>query len=260
MFRSYKHLELTRHHSFTKFEKVINAQVKQNFSNTEEILAAVFSSALSLLFTHLGDSNSCSPQTWVEYLCYGLIIAIAYIFLFVIFFFGFKFFYHRIKKRRYDSRLHTNDCSPEKCKEIIDDFDVIAFDNLLLGFEFIQQLPPDSDANQELHTYYFHELLYYLKTAITKTELVLDLGANYINSDTVVTGVELYRIYNAKSLMNEIIQVAKNILILQAGNLDFPISMYDEKLYEVMKKQIDKLDERIQMIGSKCCDLLNNIS
>lgn len=256
MLQSYKYLELTRHHASSKFEKVISAQSKQNSTSAEEILAAMFSSALSLFFANLGENIKPAPNIWWQYIIYGLIAAIAYIFLFIVFFFGFKIFYRKVKGRMYDSRIHTGDHSPEECKEIIDDFDVIAFDNLLLGFEFIQQLPPVCTTSQELHTYYFHELLYYLKTAITKTELVLDLGPGYINSKTVVTGVDLYRIYNAKSLMEEIITVAKRIMEVQANDLNCPLSMYHEKLYNVINKQIAELDKRIQVISTKCEKML----
>ena len=259
IFQTFKNLELMRHHLANKFEKSIAEHTDKSTESNEQILAGVFSSALSLLFTYILNEKLVSLTLcfiWQKIL-YSIVIVICFLVLFSIIFYGFKRVYKKICKAINDAKIQSPDYSPKNIKMIIDDFDIIAFDNLLASFEFIEHI---ENENKELVTFYFHELIYYLKIAIIKTKAVIDSSDKTINSNCKIDAIDLFRVYNAYSMMTQIVDVINNIIPIssdKSANENIKINIYDEKLWEILKEQIKDIKDDIDNIGKHCGDILN---
>lgn len=262
MLDHFKSLELTRHHVSTKFNKTMVEFAEKQASGTEQILAGVFSAALSLLFSVLLDAQFINISTRVTEnadisllatVLQMMLVVIIYIVIFIIFFFGFRFAYKRICKFYNERKIIALKYKPEEIKEIIDDFDIIAFDNLLVSFEFIKLM---EEENKELVTFYFHELIYYLKTSVEKTQKVIASKDECINSNERVNKIDLFRIYNASGMMQHIISKAREVLGCTKKPSAF-IMTYDERLHGILKLQIDDLEKRVNEIQCACKQILD---
>jgi len=265
MFDIFKNLELTRHHMSAKFDKTIAEQAEKDASGTEQILAGVFSAALSLLFSYVIDTRLINPAKnvlitpWLNTILIALLIGMGFVILFIVFFYGFKVAYKSVCKYHNDRKIHSPDYSRKSVKAIIDDFDIIAFNNLLASFEFIEHIEDDEITNddKEIITYYFHELIYYLRTSIQKTQKILEWSELCVNSNKKVDAVDLFRIFNANALMKNIINVVHNILNRTCAQ-PVLVSTYDERLGNILKLQIADLEKDICKIEEQCLHVLDS--
>lgn len=62
MFKSLKCFELTRHHMYTKFKRVITDKSEKNESNFYKLSQIVFSSTLSLFISYLAKNYFLKDQ------------------------------------------------------------------------------------------------------------------------------------------------------------------------------------------------------
>lgn len=257
MFQTFKNLELARYHISSKFEKTISEHLDKSTENNEQVLAAVFSAALSLLFAFLLDEKIVTivlSETWQKIL-YAIGLGGCYVVSFILLFYGFKKIYRCLLKYASYDKIHSVSYSSKQIKEVVDDFDIIAFDDLLAAFEFIQHI---ENADIELTTFYFHELLYYLKTAIEKTKTLIDAATSKqaINSSKKINGVDLFRIFNAYSLMKKVVAVVNNIIEPPDGS-PTAVQIYDKRLEEILKIQIKDISCDIDKVGDRCVEILN---
>jgi len=88
MFNSFKYLELTRHHIYTKTKKMINDYAKNEGGGFDKLSEVVFSAALSLFLTYLAETyftnTSGKPLNICAVVCLFVIAIILYCILFVV--------------------------------------------------------------------------------------------------------------------------------------------------------------------------------
>lgn len=128
----------------------------------------------------------------------------------------------------------------EYVKQLIDDFDHIACDNVLISKEFIAHFFKEKKrGDYKSATFAYYESLYYLKSASDKIKRVLDNGEHCINNKNTVVSLDIYRLTNLYSMMVDIFNLIKNnrndILIEKELSkiLDRQINLVEEMLVEI---------------------------
>ncbi len=254
MFNSFKYLELMRHHIFVKMKKMIGENTKCESQGFDKLTEVIFSSALSLFITYLseiyfknGNDNYCESQNIFVSFFKGIGVYIGLYFLIrLIYNVSRKIFRYIF----YKMLIHSPDVSVQKAKELIDDFDHIAFDNLIISYEFLNKI--EESTNSEVRTFYFHEILYYLRISVNKTKEIThrDRRKNCLNIFGNVNGVDIFRLVNAHKMMCELYEKIK--MLLDNNEISNSIQIYDDKLKQALLFQINQLNSDIIEIGTRC--------
>ena len=263
MFNNLKYLELTRHHIYTKTKRTINDYAKQkNGSGLNKLSEAVFSSALSVLLTYLvetyvKDSTKEVPNVWATVALFAAAIVL-YCALYICIRKIYSIIAKVIENHSYNKRIHSPEITAQKTKELIDDFDHIAFDHLIIAYEFLNEI--ELSTNLEVRTFYFHEALYYLRTSINITKEVTqqDRRKDCLNIFGNVNGIDVFRLKNAHKMMCDLCSKIKEILGKRATEPRI-IQLYDDCLSDILSFQISELDADIDEIGKRCIDALTDI-
>ena len=245
------------------------SNIKEN-KNFEQITEMVFSSAMSLFISLMingfyDNYYICSAEThencecaitnpWLIFLI-GISIYIAVFFLTK---FIYRFLSRKIQKHYLQYRINPIDVSREKAKELIDDFDNIAFDHLLIPYDYIEQINVALAKNRnEIATFYFFETLYYLRTSILKTkQLLFDKRREMcLNIKGKTDGVDVFRLFNAYKMMQEVFKNIKNLTVSQPDIM----SSCSEDLRKEIEHQINMIEKDIQYIGEQCTRASNDL-
>ena len=271
MFKNFKYMELTRHHIIKKAKKLVDDNNKKDEGNFDQISEVVFSSTLSLYISYLTEtffvSQSISILEFfgiknVSKIVEAVILFLTGILIFVGLFLLIKKIYRRLlirwRNHKYQRECHAPDLSLSKIKELIDDFDNITFDNLLIAYDYIEQLEKNSQgSNKEILTFYFHEIIYYLRMSIknakeitseNKREKCLNIFGN-------TNGIDVFRLFNANEMMLEIVEKLENIL----KDSSKPINTYDPALKQVVDHQLKEIKHDAKEVQSRCADALNDL-
>lgn len=132
-------------------------------------------------------------------------------------------------------------------KEIIDSFDHIACDNVLVAKEFMQHF--DSQSDLELSTFYYFEIIYYAKTAAKKALKILNNSNNCINSKDKTDAIDLFRIKNLCVILKQILQFISD----HKGEISI-----DDKMRPSLDHQVSLLEQDITKACEKCDGLIQN--
>ena len=163
----------------------------------------------------------------------------------------------KIEDRRYNRQIHFPDVSTQKNKELIDDFDHIAFDNLIVACELLEEIKSTRDL--EIRSFCFHEVIYYLKIAIRKTKDVThpDRREQCPNIFGNVNGIDIFRLYNIWDIMKKIHYQINEIL--KNNDEENTVQIYDDKLKNVLYFQIKEIGDDIEEIARRCDDAKNDM-
>jgi hypothetical protein len=197
MFLSFKNIELSRYSVSSNLSKIEKKIIKQNSSNVSLLAGSIFSGSFSVLATYISIKYT-DTFTWKLVLLSTIIFSASFIASFYVYKFArflLKYLYNKLKKEHLSS-------TPFEIKEIIDDFDHIACDNILAAYEFQKSFIGETNPN--VANYYYHEMIYYLKVAIDKTTKVLKNSKSCINTLSTVSKIDLFRIENILDMMDEL--------------------------------------------------------
>lgn len=261
MFNKFKYLELNRHHLFAKTKKIIGEHHKHEDDSFNNLTEVIFSSALSLFLTYLAETyfvtnNDGYRLPVCKIICLFVAAIIVYCILYVIIRKLYSIISPCIEKIIFNKKTHTVDTSAQRIKELIDDFDNIAFDNLLISKEFLSEIEKIGDSDIETTTFYLHECLYYLKISVNKTNVILhdDIIDKTVNIRGNSNGVDVFRLINAYNLMLFILEEIKRISADKTR-----VQVYDSKLEYILSFQIQELEKLINDIGSTCNKVMKAI-
>lgn len=255
MFNILKYLELTRHHIYTKTKKMISDYSQNQDGSFSKLSEVVFSAALSLFLTYLAETyfnnTSEKPLNIGAVAGFFVIAIILYCVLFVCISKIYSVLAKAVERHVYNNKLYSPEVSEQKRKELIDDFDHIAFDHLIIAYEFLNEI--EISTNSEVRTFYFHEVLYYLRTSVNIAKEITypDRRKGCLNIFGNVNGVEIFRLMNAHKMMRDLLDKSKEIL----DNNDYlnKIQIYDVELKNALSFQIEELNRDIIEVG-KCCE------
>ncbi|WP_405346542.1 hypothetical protein [Ruminococcus sp.] len=237
---------------------VIEEKASKNNESFEKLMGIVFSSAMSLFISYLSKSyidaaiNSNSNDIWTAIELFALSIVV-----FIISFILIRWVYYRIetliKKVKNNLASYGPDLSEKGIKELIDDFDHIVYDNLIICYEFENQI--NNSSSEKLTNFYFHEIIYYLRKAV---DITIDLTDDdrfdkCLNINKNVHGVDIFRLNNAFEMMDELYEM----IISHKNNIT---KQYDERLKRIIDFQIVELKKDIGTINKKCEKAINMLT
>lgn len=243
MLRSFKNLELLRYYIGINFEKNFRAFAKQNEEKNEQLASTVFSTALSLIASFLSTK-------YIQFFSVPLNVAIILLVFVVGFIISYNVYicaYRKILRVKKSLKRYKRKTSAIEIKEIIDSFDHIACDNVLVAKEFMQHFDPQSDL--ELSTFYYFEIIYYAKTAAKKTLKILNNSNNCINSKDKTDAIDLFRIKNLCVILKQILQFISE----HKGEISI-----DDKMRPSLDHQVGLLEQDITKAYKKCDGLIQN--
>lgn len=243
MLRSFKNIELLRYYVGINFEKNFRAFAKQNEEKNEQLASTVFSTALSLIASFLSTK-------YMQILSIPLnvvIILLVFVVGFIISYNVYICAYRKILRAKKDLKKYKRKTSAIEIKEIIDSFDHIACDNVLVAKEFMQHFDPQSDL--ELSTFYYFEIIYYAKTAANKALKILNNSNNCINSKDKTDAIDLFRLKNLCVILTQILQFISD---------HKDVISIDDKMRPSLNHQVSLLEQDIAKACKKCDDLIQS--
>lgn len=243
MLRSFKNIELLRYYVGINFEKNFRAFVKQNEEKNEQLASTIFSTALSLIASFL----STKYMQILSVPLYVAIILLVFVVGFIISYNVYICAYRKIQRTKKGLKKYKHKTSAIEIKEMIDSFDHIACDNVLVAKEFMQHFDPESDLG--LSTFYYFEIIYYAKTSIKKALKILNNSSNCINSRDKTDAIDLFRIENMCVILEEILLFISN----HKGEISI-----DEKMRPSLDHQVSLLKKDINKARENCKDLIQN--
>ncbi len=197
MFTSFKNTELFRYFVRVDLNNGIDKILKQNKSSFSLIAGSIFSGSFSILGTYFGmRSNEFSS------FCRIVISTALFSMLFIIgmglfkgFIFICSYFHNASKKEKLPSKAEI--------KEMIDDFDHIACDNILISQNFIKAYQKKNTPIL-LKEFYFYEIVYYTNVSLSIIQKLIYNKKFCINDKNNTNRVHLFRLENALSMINDI--------------------------------------------------------
>lgn len=270
MFKHFKYMELTRHHIIKKTKKMIEDNAEKGQGRFEQISEVVFSSALSLYISYLTETyfarQSENILGWlaklgvpskIEALLLFLVGVVLFVLMFLIIRRIYRFSSIKWRNHKYQRACHSPDVSMSKVKELIDDFDNITFDNLLIAYDYVEQVEQGKFGNnKELCTFYFHETIYYLKTSVKKAKEITSehRREKCLNIFGNTNGIDVFRLFNANRMMINIVDRIRKIL----NDGTQPIDLYGD-LEKVLVHQIKEIEADVTELTKRCNNALNDL-
>lgn len=245
----------------TKTKYAIKDFTNREDSEFHKLIEVVFSSALSLFLTYLTETFFAPDKSEPLKVLDLLILFVGGIILYCALYISIRKVYAKISKKieniRYNRQLNSPNVSAQKNKELIDDFDHIAFDNLIVACELLEEIQQSNDI--EVRTFCFHEVIYYLKIAIKKTKDVThpDRRKQCLNIFGNANGIDVFRLCNILEIMNNIYSNLQSIL--KDNENKKTIQEYDKELKSVLQFQIKEIDCDIKEISNRCENAKNDM-
>ncbi len=222
MLSSFKNTELFRYFIRVDLNKGIDKIIKQNKSSFSLIAGSIFSGSFSILGTYFGMNKSEFTNFWrivLSSALFALLFAIG-MGLFKGFIFIFSYIYNAWKKEQLPSKA--------KIKELIDDFDHIACDNILISQNFIEAYNL-SNTPPNLKEFYFYEIIYYTKVSLSIIQKLLANKDECINDKNNTNRIHLFRLNNSLKMLKEIF----NFLDNNKGNINIDTLMQPSLYKEI---------------------------
>lgn len=238
MLNSFKSLELVRYYVSNSIEKNMKFYSEKNAEKSEQVANTMFSTTASLIATFISTKYINLFHPLVNIAIIVVIAVVVYGIAVIMFQKIGKLYYKRI----FFSKKYSSQIENIRVKQIVDDFDHIACDNILIAYELMKRFESDI----KLNTFYYYEILYYLKSAILKVNKVLDNPELCVNGKDRVTSIDIYRIYNLQSIMGEIFIFLEN----QVGLIEI---LDCQK--QLLDKQLKSTNDAILDIKEKCANV-----
>lgn len=236
MLRSFKNLELFRYYVANAIEKNMRVFIKKNEQDSIQLASTVFSTTFSLVASFVSTKYMEDIPTVKNIILIICVFTIG----FLSSYFGFTCFLKLFKRIRLSYKKYRHKDEAEYIKQLIDDFDHIACDNVLISKEFILHFLREQKRNdKKAATFAYYESLYYLKAASDKVKRVLDNGENCINNKNTIVTLDIYRVTNLHSMMLDVfefIEANRNRIIIEnelSRELDRQINLVDTTLKDI---------------------------
>ncbi len=229
---SFKNTELFRYFVSLNLTKNIDKLVKQSDSTSSMLIGSIFSGSFSVLATYI--STKVFPISICNVLKYCLVFTSSFILVYFIV----KFIIRKVTEIYIRIKPEGVSYSTDETRDIINDFDHIALDNILIANEFIRKFPFVRTKDYKVSTFYYYEVIYYLKVSIGKTERIFVNSVKCLNSPNKTNNIDLFRLQNALDMMVEILSFIedtsnRSLLIIDSdliASLDHQISQLKESM------------------------------
>lgn len=239
MLKKFKNYELLQYKLSSTINKNFELLLAKNDSQYESIFATICSTMASTVLTQIAgeyiDKTGCKIYIILFYLLYFISFFLIGYLVCVALFKLISAFIKLIK-----SHEEVEEITLKQKNVIINNFDNIACDCILIAFEFINDFNSNLNNSKNLRTYYYYETFYYLSKAINYTQLICD--EEYIKLPNSDKGIDLFRLENIISLIDEICC----FILKNKDNITITDNLKKSFIF-----QIDKAHANINILRSK---------
>lgn len=199
-----KHLELLRFYVIDKIDDSTKMIKEEKTNNIDEIVSTVFSALVSSATSALDITIDNRP-----------VISIALkIFVLSIAFLVSKYISSKvIKEIRINSnrnRIMKQELNQNEIKKLVDKFDHIACDGILLSKEYID-LYNSSQEDKNLSEFYYYESIYYFEKSLDIVKVIYNNRNQCINAEKSSGVIDAYRFNNLLKMMCDTLKTIKEI-------------------------------------------------
>ncbi len=222
-----KYIELLRFYLIEKISE-INTALKKDLS---EEIDNIISSILSAIFAvYISAESIKSNDFWSIVLKVLVPIVLWLIFKFVIWKYIRRLFISRKEIKKSDDK----DLTYEEIKSLVEKFDHIACDGVLLSWDFLKKYSLGRVNRKSEKNFYLIEAFYYYKKSLSIVSIIVYYSQCCINCEKVVNGISKYRLENIYESLSEInFEIDKE---LKAN------SFSDEFLHEFKNTNVDLIE------------------
>ena len=215
-----KYFELLRFYITEKIDKV-DKSLKNTVSGE---VRTIVSSLLSALFSLFISTEFINEN--------GILWALLKIAIVIVSFFVFYFLFSQLSRHfltiKEIKKSDNKELTDSQREIIIDKFDHIGCDGVLLARDFLNKYKNDSLTVNEQH-FALIEAFYYCKKSIDVTTTIIDYSKLCVNSENNRTGISLYRLINVYKMLEELHkEINDNITMCDIAKKDELISEINE--------------------------------
>jgi hypothetical protein len=191
-----KNIELLRFYVTDKIDQM-HYSVQDSLSNEiEDILSSILSAIFSMfLSSELIKTNGIGATA----IRIALVIALYFLLKCI-----FKKWRRYCKSNKEQKAADERRISRNEAKALIDKFDHIACDGILLSRDYYQKYSSTDDTNLSEKLFNLFEAFYYYKKALQITYLVTEYPADCFNCVNNISGISKYRFCNIVNSLEEI--------------------------------------------------------
>lgn len=198
-----KYIELLRFYLLEKLDEIDNSLE----TTVSDELNDITQSVLSALFAMFISNESIQTDG----ICGVLLKVGAVIGLYFLFKFIFKKFARFRKTKTEVKKSDEKELTTKETKNLVDKFDHITCDGMLLSIDFISKYK-DESINKNEREFYLIEAFYYYKKSSIVAELIVKHAGNCVNSPSKSNGVSIYRLINVYNALDELHKEIKKLV------------------------------------------------
>lgn len=237
-----KSIELLRFYLVDKIDEIQFTFQKALKNEIENLVTEVISSMTALFISFEFLSMNGVLGVFLKI----LILFLSYLFLkFVVI----SKIYRYIKTKKEKKDADEKKLSEPEIKNLIDKFDHIACDGILLSLDFLKKYNASSKKSVDEKRFYLIESFYYYKKAIDITSLIIDNCDYCINNPYKHDGIAHYRLINVYNLLDEInngtVSILKDSYNDNSKEVSLDIENVEEKLKNIHSFLLDIVEETI---------------
>lgn len=199
-----KHLELLRFYVIDKIDDSTKMIKEEKTNNIDEIVSTVFSALVSSVTSALDITIDNHP----------IISTAIKIFVLSIAFLASKYIVSKIiKEIRANSnrnRIIKKELNQNEIKKLVDKFDHIACEGILLSKEYID-LYNSSKEDENLSEFYYYESIYYFEKSLDIVKVIYNNRNQCINAEKSTGVIDAYRFNNLLKMMSDTLKTIKEI-------------------------------------------------
>lgn len=265
-----KNAELTRYYISKEITDNIDRVIKQSSSSYSLIVGSIFSGSFSILGTIISIVDSLNNRTTSPGVSSALsgvsnnaseiketpsviILSLKYVAIFVLLFIIGMIMFNILRTIAIGicNRIKTHKTSQEERKKIIDDFDHIACDSVLIAKKFIGEYETTKKSGDALEyaEFYYYEAMYYIGVTIKKIQPVV-ISIEFLNCEKFNNGIDLYRLNNLLTITQSIV---KKII-------DESLALQEIKFSQDFHKKMKSLKEDMERLNRSYNKLLEKLN
>lgn len=238
MLHSFKSFELVRYYVSKAIEDNTRNYIKENEQSSEQLASTIFSTTFSLIATFVASLYE-NELPVLKNIFVMLVIFLCGFFVAYTLFLCFLSICKKIRKHY--KKYRFNDTG-YKVKLVIDEFDHIVCDNILICNDFIEHYNSLVKSDIDMATFDYHEITYYLKTSINKVVTIVSSEDIYINTPNCTNKIDIYRLINLHKMM-------QNVYSFLIKN--FHVIKIDDRFKNQLQFEINEISLNLSLIKTK---------
>ncbi len=227
----HKYIELLRFYLIEKIDDIHQSLEKTLKDEIDDIIKSILSSILALFISiEFIEIEGVWGSLFKIVLTVSIYLLMRYIILAKI--------YRKVKTKKEIKEADGVFLTPVEAKRLIDKFDHIACDSLLLAWDFLDKSKKIKSGREHEKSFCIIEAFYYYKKSLDIVFLIIYNSKSCINNERKKDGISKYRlsnVYNSLSDINDNITQYMCLINVDTSEFEHEKKQYDKKLNTIKK-------------------------